>query len=136
MKKLVALILAMLCALTCVACGGGGSTGGGSTNGGGAKYNVEGSGKTVIKFRNPGGGYGREWIDAAAEDFAKLHAETSFAEGQKGVYIDVLNDMNFDVNSLDSSTVDCLLGDGSAVTRLAPKLYDLTEVVTCVWRSV
>lgn len=42
---------------------------------------------TQLYVFNYGGGFGREWLDAAKQRFEALHAEDSYEEGKKGVQI-------------------------------------------------
>ena len=52
-------------------------------------YNKEGAGKTVINVVNMHGGIGSVWLDQAAERYAKIMANASYATGKKGVYIKI-----------------------------------------------
>ncbi len=133
MKKFIALILALILIVPLAACGGGGS---GDTDSGYSSaidnvYNVPGEDKTVIKFRNSGGGFGHLWIDVAAEKFAQTHQNTEFESGKKGVYIDVLDSYTFDLTSLKTASQQIVMGGFSTVEQLAALglLYDVDSIV-------
>ncbi len=81
MKKLLALLLAVMTSLTCAigltACGGGGSEDSGYGD------------KSVIAWANCGGGIGRAWLDDAASRYCEINKDVSFEDGKTGVAIDV-----------------------------------------------
>ncbi len=134
MKKLLALLLAIVMILPLVACGGGGSddeTDSGYQSAIKNVYNVKDDSKTTIKFKNAGGGYGHLWIDIAAEKFAEMHKDTEFETGKKGVYIEVLNDFTFGMATMNSTSQQIIMGGFSSASDLASLdiLYDIDSIV-------
>ncbi len=129
MKKLLALILALCCALPLLACGGGTGTGP-NTEG---KYNVKDASKTQINFTVYGGGLDGEWADIITEEFAKLHAGTVFEEGKKGVWINMNRTFNVQYTGLSNSAQHIITATSNSwPSRLANSgdYYSLTDIVT------
>ncbi len=69
-------------------------------------YNSSGSGKTEIKVLNMGGGIGWVWLEQAAERWAYLMQEKSYANGKKGVYINISNDFGISTKVAQAQTSD------------------------------
>ncbi len=134
MKKFIALILALLCSLSLVACGGGnnnnGDNGGDGTN---AVYNVKGDNKTQINFTVYGGALAGKWSDIVLEEFAKRYANTNFGGGsKKGVYVDVTSNMGVQLTGLSTSGQHILTASPDITpTTLAAggELYNLSDIV-------
>ena len=57
--------------------------------GGSEDTGVTAEGKTLLTVATYEGGLGLEWLNAYAREFEKIHAETSFEEGKKGVKVSV-----------------------------------------------
>lgn len=102
MKKKMALFLAMLCAFSIVATACGGPEG----PGGPGIYNKPDSKKTTIVVKNYDGGIGTEWLDEAAERFAKDQQKVSYANGKTGVYVDVQRADKIDLTIIDKDDGD------------------------------
>ncbi len=132
MKKIIALILALLCSLSLFACGGNGDNG--ETNGGTTgKYNVKGDNKTVVNFTVYGGALAGSWSDTVLEEFAKRHAETNFGGGsKKGVYVNVTSNFGVQLVGLQNSGQHILTATPDVTpTTLAAggELYNLSDIV-------
>ncbi len=133
MKRFIALLLSLLLVLPLAACGGGGTnTGNGENPGGsGTEYNTPSDTKSHIRVRTAGGAYGTKWLEIAGEQFAKMHADTVFETGKKGVYIDYLDTFDFAASSMNSSTVQIAQVHKERIEDLASAgvLYDIDEIV-------
>lgn len=129
MKKFVASILAVTCALGAAACGPivPGTSGGSDS-----------SDKTTIKVKNYNGGVGRQWLDNAAERFAEAYANESFAEGKTGVKIEI-QDGDLTAGAITSEATQIYITSGAfmPVSQLAQLeiLYDMTNIVTDTTRE-
>ncbi len=95
-------------------------------------WNKPGSNKTQINFLSFNGGIGSVWLEKAAEEFAKAKANTSYATGKKGVYINISKTLGVNLDTFSSS------GQHIAITErfytpqslsATGQLYDLTELV-------
>lgn len=80
MKRLLAVLLGCATALTVVGC----ATPTGPDNPPEEEVNRD---KTQLYVFNYGGGFGREWLDAAKQRFEALHADDVYEKGKKGVQI-------------------------------------------------
>ncbi len=100
MKKVITLILSLLMTFACVSCG----TNKNKKDDDSSVFNKPGKNKTEITVKNFGGGIGHVWLDEAAERFAELNAETSYAEGKKGVYISINNTFNEETDNMAGQT--------------------------------
>ena len=117
LKKLIALALAMCCAVPFAACGGGGD---GDT--------------TVITFQNFNGGIGSVWLDEAAERFQELKKDTSYANGKMGVSFDISKTMSMGTGAMASSgwhiyTAEQYETSVPALLAAEGKLLDITDIV-------
>lgn len=130
MKKIVALTLTAGMLLACATgCVGTGTQGGGTGTG---IYNQPGTGKTEIKVINFNGGIGSVWIEEAAERFAKLKQEESYASGKKGVYISIDKSMALSTSSMGSAAYNIYFDERlSDVNSLAQAglLLPITDIV-------
>ena len=120
LKKLVALLLAMCCAVPFMGADCGPGPGGGDT--------------TEISFINFNGGIGSVWLDEAAERFMAARAETSYAAGKKGVSFDITKTMSVGTGSILSSgyhiyTAEQYETSVPALLAAEGKLLDITDVV-------
>ncbi len=107
-KKFLTVVLsALLCCTALTGCVGG--------SGGGSK--VDASKTTVITIGVPNKGFGTQWVSNAAKRFEEANAETVFAEGKKGVHVEV-------VPETDSSYVQTLSTSGDNIAILE----QITEV--------
>lgn len=82
LKKTIAMLLAVASTATIVSCGP--TTPPTSTDSG-----VSTEGKSLLTVATYEGGLGLDWLNAYAREFEKLHAETVFEEGKKGVKVSV-----------------------------------------------
>ena len=117
LKKLVALLLAICCAVPFTACGGGGD-----------------DDTTQIKFINFNGGIGSVWLEEAAERFKAAKAETSYAPGKMGVSFDITKTMSVGTNSITSQgyhiyTAEQYETSVPALLAAEDKLLDITDIV-------
>lgn len=81
MKRIAALVLGTVMAVSCIGCGGKGSFGG-------VRSDVEiDKNKTNLIIGMVDGGVGDEWLKAAIKKFEEKYADTSFEEGKKGVQV-------------------------------------------------
>ena len=83
-KKLLSLVLVSAVALTTAACGGNNNNSGGGNGGG----NTTGK-ETVLEVAVHNGGVGKDWLKAAGDRFSELMKEHSYADGKKGVKINI-----------------------------------------------
>lgn len=83
-KKLLSLALVGAMALTTAACGGNKNNSGGGNGGG----NTTGK-ETVLEVAVHNGGVGKDWLKAAGDRFSELMKEHSYADGKKGVRINI-----------------------------------------------
>lgn len=98
MRKQIALVLTLAVMFPLSACGLQQGTGGKNNNNTvNNVYNVPGTNKTELMVVNFDGGFGSLWIDEAAERFAELKQNESYAEGKTGIYISI--DKTMTVNS-------------------------------------
>ncbi|MBQ9756746.1 MAG: hypothetical protein IJV99_04015 [Clostridia bacterium] len=79
-KKLLAILLAVVCVFGCAACK---KTG-----------RVIDKNKTQLEISHFNGGYGDKWIQQVADEFEAAYANVSFEEGKKGVQVWVNNHKN------------------------------------------
>lgn len=132
MKKFLALILALLIAMSIVACGGTGNGGNNGGTGGGEDfiYNSPGDQKVKISISNPTGGVGQKWIAELAEEFAKRNVETDFGDGKTGVYIEVVPEKGRNVDSIKGTSTHILVQAASypALYAATGDLYNLDEI--------
>lgn len=131
MKRLIALLLSICCVLPLVACGEDPD----GPSGNGNKYNVAGPNKTEIMFANVNGGIGSVWLEEAAEEYARLNAETSFKAGKKGVYINIYKHLGESLQDTCETAPYHIytIEQGRWVpynTSNANKVLDITEIVT------
>ncbi len=134
MKKLIALILAICCALPLVACGGTGAGEGSGLGGYEATYNTPGENKTQINFTVYGGGMYGTWADKLCDDFAKEHQTTKFGGGTKeGVYVKVTAEFPTVYQNLNASGQHVITYSDNNITASDLKntepLYNLDAVV-------
>lgn len=129
MKKLIALILAVCCALPFVACGG---TNNPNTDGS-SVFNVPGENKVCINMQVYGGGVDGEWADIICEEFAKRYADTNFGGGsKKGVYFDLTRSWNITLTGLNSSNLHIITMSANGTPKAASnggELYNLDDIV-------
>lgn len=129
-NKIIFLTTAIASLLAITGCGKFGN--GGTANSFESEWNTEGPNKTTITVGNFGGGIGSLWIEKAADRFAKLHADTSFAEGKKGVYIKFINSFELKTSTMDKSNTSMFFDERfSDIQELAQAglLLNLDEIV-------
>ncbi len=137
MKKFLAGLLSVCMAFTAIGCGGVGDRQVDNQDGIQAgTWNKPGDNKTTIKVAAMGAGLGRQWLINAAEEFARLNQETSFAPNKKGVYLE-LNQPDTGIavlfTGMDKNNEDIVFTEqGYTVANgiAAGKYYPLTDVVT------
>ncbi len=95
------------------------------------------SSKTNILVSNYEGGFGRAWLDKAAERFEALYADEVFEEGKKGV--DIIIDSNINdkagstfISGLKNSTAHVIFTEDAPYYDIVSGGYaaDITDVVT------
>lgn len=125
MKKFLAILLALCCALPLAACGE-------AEDGGKTKNNVKGADKTQIEFINFNGGVGSVWLENAAEEFATIHKDDSFAPGKTGVYINISKSMGIDTANMGDASFDIYTAEQfvspNALAQQG-KLYSIDDLV-------
>lgn len=135
MKKLISLALALGMTVSMVACGYDEEP---QVNNGGNSniqnvYNVPGKDKTELKMVNFHGGVGSVWIDEAAERFAQLKQNESYASGKKGIYIAIDKTMAVNTSTMANSAYalyfDERFSDVNALAQ-AGLLLPITDIVT------
>ena len=117
MKKTGACLLAALCAVSMVGCGGGSSSGD----------------ATEIAIKNFDGGVGVAWLDGAMERFKKLKENEVYEEGKKGVvFAEPKNEQSSASDSMASEGYHIYFMQNVDVRGLAQKglLMNITDVVT------
>ena len=129
-KKTLAIIMATLFGVSLVACGPTETSEGGAYG----EYNVEGPGKTTITAYNFDGGIGTDWLREAAERFAKLKQNESYAPGKKGIYIDITGEQGMDpiFASLPTQGFNILFSERRVyvdVLAASGALLDITDIV-------
>ena len=117
LKKLIALLLAICCAVPFTACG----------------EEADGD-KTQINFINFNGGIGSVWLEEAAERFKTAKAETSYAPGKQGVTFDFTKTMKVGTGSMKSQgyhiyTYEQFEEAVPALLAAEGKLLDITDIV-------
>ena len=85
MKKIIALLLAIVSTIAMVGCSP--DSGSGSGSGGNRPSDVIDPTKTQLYVSNYDGGYGTDWLYAVKDRFEELYAEESFQSGKTGVQI-------------------------------------------------
>ncbi len=141
MKKGFKNLLAVALSLTLVAtvftsCGGNGSGAGKGdefTGNNGVVDNIDGKDKTKITMYVYQGGEGTDWAYSAAELFAETNVDTPFADGKKGVYIDITpGPTNTNLYGTIASEGYNLYYTSVVVSNFAASnlLLDITDVVT------
>ncbi len=130
MKKLFTITLCLLLTLVLASCG---TKPGKTENVDSNKFNVNTGNKTRINIANFGGGIGREWLDEAMERFAELKQDASYAEGKKGVYLEIVeNSFNLNTLGMKESDVQIYFDErNSDVSALAQSelLLNLNSIV-------
>ncbi len=128
-KKITAIMLAALCSLSFVACGGPSNEGEGGDE---IKNNVAGANKTTIKVHNFNGGIGTEWLDEAAERFATARLTKSYAPGKEGVYVDIDAASGITLDSISGDTTNLYFTERRwDIDTIAQngELLDITDVI-------
>ncbi|MBR2375672.1 MAG: hypothetical protein IKA88_05235, partial [Clostridia bacterium] len=136
MKKFIALLLALGMTTSMVACGGYDEETESGAEGGNSNienvYNVPGKDKTELKMVNFHGGVGSVWIDEAAERFAELKKDESYATGKKGIYIAIDKTMSPNTSQMANSAYtiyfDERFSDVNALAQ-AGLLLPITDIV-------
>lgn len=126
MKKIVSTLLAVSCLTSFVACGT-------PVDNSGSGANQAGADKTTIKVANYDGGIGSVWIQKAAERFAELRKETSYAKGKQGVFVDVERAEAIGTTNISRETTDIYFMERYIdVQNLAKQglVYDVSSVFT------
>ncbi|MBQ8659202.1 MAG: hypothetical protein IJ506_08735 [Clostridia bacterium] len=134
MKKFISLLLSLGMVVSMAACGYDEEPDGPS--GGNSEieniYNLPGKDKTELKVINFHGGVGSVWIDEAAERFAQLKQNESYATGKKGIYINIDKSMTPNTSQMANSAYalyfDERFSDVNALAQ-AGLLLPITDIV-------
>jgi ABC-type glycerol-3-phosphate transport system substrate-binding protein len=132
MKKIVALTLAAGMTLMCTTACGGNESSSQSGNGVQNVYNVPGENKTELKMVNFNGGIGSIWIEEAAERFAEIKQNESYATDKKGIYISIDKTMSVGTATMQGSTYNIYIDERMTdVNQLAQAgmLLPITDIV-------
>lgn len=92
--------------------------------------------EVVVKVWNFDGGVGNSWLDqevvgSAAQRFMEKNKDREFANGKKGVYIDVYADKNDPLNTITTSEYSVFFLEGLAYNNLANGIaLSIDDVVT------
>lgn len=134
MKKFISVALALGMVASMAACGYDEEP---QVNSGGnsnveSVYNVPGKDKTELKMVNFHGGVGSVWIDEAAERFAELKKDESYASGKKGIFIAIDKTMSVNTSQMANSAYtiyfDERFSDVNALAQ-AGLLLPITDIV-------
>lgn len=82
MKKLICLLIALICTMSFVACT---PSGGNNEN-----VNEDGTEKSILKVAIIDSGYGTAFAEEMEKDFEAYHANTEFEEGKRGVNVELV----------------------------------------------
>lgn len=133
MRKTIALLMALGITLSTSACGVVQGGGNGGTNGGVDNvYNVPGTNKTELKVINFNGGFGSLWIEQAAERFAELKKDETYATGKTGVYVSIDKTMTVNTAFMAGATYNVYIDERhSDITALSQSnlLLPITDIV-------
>lgn len=127
MKKIIALLLALCCSVSFVACTNNKPTGS-NTSG---IHNVPGENKVAINMQVYGGGLDGKWADIICEEFAKRNADTNFGD-KKGVYFDLTRSWNITLSGLKSSNLHIITTSDNGIPKNISnggELYNLDSIV-------
>ena len=128
-KKVSALFMAALCTFSTFAAACGGPSGGPAEG----LENTPSSTKTTITIKNFDGGIGTEWLDEAAERFAKAKKEESYASDKKGVYVDVQRASKIDLAMISKEDGDIYFTERrweiDQVQSMNNVFLDITDIV-------
>ena len=93
--------------------------------------------EVVVKVWNYGGGVGNAWLDqetlgSAAQRFMEANKDREFANGKKGVYVDVYADKNSPLTTLSTHEYSVFFLEGLEYVGLTKQgvALDITDIVT------
>ncbi len=117
MKKILALLLAVMLVFGMTACGGG---------------DKDDPTTTTIRIMNFDGGVGHDWLHEAAERFEELNKDKSYGENKTGVDVKITDDMSVNLSAMSSSQYNIYFAE--RVTNFLTyvnqgDLYDVTDWV-------
>ncbi len=128
-KIVTAILLAIFLVTTFVACRPGRGDGDDDGDGGGSDNN-----KTKLYVFNYNGGYGSDWLDAAAERFEALYADYQGEDGKVGVDVEIKKQKQIinPSDNLDGMKQSVFFTESTNYYALynAGKVLDITDVVT------
>ena len=134
-KKFSALVLATVCAFSTMATACDGDDG---VNGDEDKYNVYTANKTRIVVANTDGGVGTDWLDEAAERFAKLKKDEHYENGKTGIFIDIEPGLGLDLSNAAQGSPNIYFAerkwDASSLAQ-SGQVLDITDIVTDATRE-